>query len=959
MFASSRGRGNDSERGGGFRGGRGGEHGGRGGGFADRGGRGGDFADRRGRGSGFGDHGIRGSFGDRGGRGSTGDRGNRGSFGDRGGRGGGFGDRGARGGFRGGFDVDREGRGRGRGDQHANNGLFGGRVGGYGNSNARLSNERQHQEYKCLASQFKIVIGPKSYVFNYELEINHQLADDAGDRMISKKCDRELCRHLVQKICNFNDIDYVYDGQMLLWSNQKLAEPLEYICVADEFDDYMKSKLRNEGTLYLKLKFVAEYNLSDFDQYMTGTNTNGERRTQRNVCELILSGSAINRGEFTCGGIGSLYDVLESPFHGLVTREGNSKGVHVIQWDEQPQLIMSLEYSNKLFYPSGQLFGDLVDNLINDRWTMAELDKLFSGVKFALTYNPSRIITFEKFTTENVRQLRVGEISMCQWFSQEKDIQLSKLDKKGVVAKLNDKSKYRNIEIFPLDVLRILPNQSVPNLQLPEKLNAKALEINRLKTKDRYERIMIQHAKLGLNTNDSLCNAFGLSVSSEMISGPFSRLPKSVVMVRNNQQLTVKDDGSFCFERNQYLIPAHIKQVVVIASKRNEKKSMECIGHISREANNKGMIIGNIRYQEFDIDSTDFTEWVRVFQNFKGCFVIAIDGCSDSHSLLKIAGAINDVSTQHVHWETAKLVSTGGRGQTRENIVHQMNIKSNGLNHKVLFDHDVCNLNLDGGNVFVIGLDVCHGGTTGNYFRDSCSTVGLVSNYLDDPNSFSGTFFYQRSRQEIVDSSFLHVSVRQMLQKNPRREKINTIVILRDGVSEGQYSMVTNSEVSAIKKAANEVYGHPNIRIVCIIVTKNGNARHFDITNRYPTSLPPRSVVTFGCRFGYNQFYLVPHRAFQGTAKAVMCTVLQDDLGCNEIEIQKFILGLTNLHQIVCAPISLPEPVNMADSLAQRGYEIFAALKQYSPQQIPRDENGFIKLPDLSYYLGYNFGNSQ
>jgi eukaryotic translation initiation factor 2C len=372
------------------------------------------------------------------------------------------------------------------------------------------------------------------------------------------------------------------------------------------------------------------------------------------------------------------------------------------------------------------------------------------------------------------------------------------------------------------------------------------------------------------------------------------------------------------------------------------------------------MRIDEVQYVEFNTYSTSFTDWVEALRNRRNEFVVVVDDNSDSHALLKISAAINRVSTQHIHFDTAKLVSTGGRGMTRENIVHQLNIKSFGLNHKALFDHDIVNLNLDNENVFVIGLDVCH--PTGNNFRGATvvpSTVGIVGNYLENPNSFAGTFFYQKPRQEFVDPCFLYVSVKKMLQRNPRAAKINTIVILRDGVSEGQYAKILDTEVAAIKKCSTEIFGHPNTRIVCIIVTKNGNARHFDMTYKHPQSLPPRSVVTFGCRFQFNQFYIVPHRAFQGTAKAIMVTVIQDDVGCEAIEIQKFILALTNLHQIVCSPISLPEPVYLSDSLAQRGYEVFSTYSKVCSNQIRRDEKGHMKLQELSYDLGFNFENSQ
>jgi hypothetical protein len=63
-----------------------------------------------------------------------------------------------------------------------------------------------------------------------------------------------------------------------------------------------------------------------------------------------------------------------------------------------------------------------------------------------------------------------------------------------------------------------------------------------------------------------------------------------------------------------------------------------------------------------------------------------------------------------------------------------------------------------------------------------------------DPHTFVGDYFYQETRREAIDMRQLSertVWIHDMLEENrPEAAKPKYIVILRDGLSEGQFSMV-------------------------------------------------------------------------------------------------------------------------------------------------------------------------
>jgi eukaryotic translation initiation factor 2C len=57
------------------------------------------------------------------------------------------------------------------------------------------------------------------------------------------------------------------------------------------------------------------------------------------------------------------------------------------------------------------------------------------------------------------------------------------------------------------------------------------------------------------------------------------------------------------------------------------------------------------------------------------------------------------------------------------------------------------------------------------------------------------------------------------------------IIYLRDGVAEGQYAAIIQSELTAIRKAASKVTGGKPVKVTVIIVRKRHHTRIFPVTN--------------------------------------------------------------------------------------------------------------------------------
>ena len=113
------------------------------------------------------------------------------------------------------------------------------------------------------------------------------------------------------------------------------------------------------------------------------------------------------------------------------------------------------------------------------------------------------------------------------------------------------------------------------------------------------------------------------------------------------------------------------------------------------------------------------------------------------------------------------------------------------------------------------------------------------------------------------------------------------ILIYRDGVSEGQYDLVLQNELVAIKDACKEMYpatvtqsGKPKIAI--IVVGKRHNTRFYPTSPQNVTkSMNPHNgtVVDRGITEARNwDFYMQAHAAITGTARPAHYYVIYDEI---------------------------------------------------------------------------------
>jgi len=125
-------------------------------------------------------------------------------------------------------------------------------------------------------------------------------------------------------------------------------------------------------------------------------------------------------------------------------------------------------------------------------------------------------------------------------------------------------------------------------------------------------------------------------------------------------------------------------------------------------------------------------------------------------------------------------------------------------------------LEVIGNDTMLVGLDVTHP-SPGS--RESApSVVAIVANVDQQLSSWPGNLCVQKGRQEMVEKlTELMVERLRLWQKKHKNELPKKIIMFRDGVSEGQFSKVLNTEYPSMVKAFDQVYGqrsrHPLVSI--------------------------------------------------------------------------------------------------------------------------------------------------
>ncbi|KAH9365333.1 hypothetical protein HPB48_007599 [Haemaphysalis longicornis] len=160
------------------------------------------------------------------------------------------------------------------------------------------------------------------------------------------------------------------------------------------------------------------------------------------------------------------------------------------------------------------------------------------------------------------------------------------------------------------------------------------------------------------------------------------------------------------------------------------------------------------------------------------------------------------------------------------------------------------------------------------------------------------------------------------------RHKPERIIFYRDGVSEGQFAAVRDTEVQAIRNACKDLArdGSYQPPVTFIVVQKRHHTRFMPANERDGVgrckNIPPGTtvdtVVTHPVDF---DFFLCSHAGIQGTSKPAHYYVVHDDSDFKSDELQKLSYYLCHTYARCARSVSIPAPVYYAHLAAFRAKE--------------------------------------
>ncbi|KAF2762224.1 Piwi-domain-containing protein [Pseudovirgaria hyperparasitica] len=292
-------------------------------------------------------------------------------------------------------------------------------------------------------------------------------------------------------------------------------------------------------------------------------------------------------------------------------------------------------------------------------------------------------------------------------------------------------------------------------------------------------------------------------------------------------------------------------------------------------------------------------------------------------------------------------------GQFFANIAMKVNAKLGGRNH----DLAPADLPLiSQGKTMVVGIDVTHPSPGSS--ENAPSVAAMVASVDPFLGQWPGVLRAQLSRQEKVTGLDVMLKSRIELWKDLHDELPENILVYRDGVSEGQYSIVLNEELPLLRKACADLYPAPTTkvskpRISIVIVGKRHNVRFYATSKETADRSGNTSNGTVVDR-GVTEaricdFYLQAHSALQGTARPAHYVVIYDEIfralpslvGCSNLGdfVQELSHKMCYLFGRATKAVSIPPPVYYADVLCERARRYLSGLFDPDSKSVTSDSH--------------------
>eukprot|EP01018_Ginkgo_biloba_P029290 Gb_13719 [translate_table: standard] len=284
--------------------------------------------------------------------------------------------------------------------------------------------------------------------------------------------------------------------------------------------------------------------------------------------------------------------------------------------------------------------------------------------------------------------------------------------------------------------------------------------------------------------------------------------------------------------------------------------------------------------------------------------------------------------TQCCLFEHVKKCSNPKNGsQYLANLALKINAKVGGSNAALFNSLSQQLPRIGNSHVIYFGANVNHPGSRGEK-RPSIAAVVASINWPSS-NRYVAKLRSQKNRQEHIEQ--LGVMCKELLDEYLKVNKRlpDKILFFRGGVCEGQFDIVLNKELMALKEAFSRFKGY-NPTVSFIIAQKRHHTRLFPGQGEQRTksgNVPPGTVVDTKIVHPREfDFYLCSHYGLKGISKPTHYHVLWDENSFTSDELQTLINNLCYTFARCAKPVSLPPPLCYARLAGYRGRQYAEGL---------------------------------
>ncbi|KAL1297327.1 hypothetical protein AAFC00_004875 [Neodothiora populina] len=445
---------------------------------------------------------------------------------------------------------------------------------------------------------------------------------------------------------------------------------------------------------------------------------------------------------------------------------------------------------------------------------------------------------------------------------------------------------------------------------------------------------------LTLPAQESILHPFGLRVGTTMITVPGRILPWPELKYLDQAKQRPRI-GSWNLANARFIRPGgftnwsclvinyHGNQGNVFPSANVREQLLQ---NFAGQLQGYGLVMGQrLPTQETTIDrprpeirDTIDTELKELFsraaqRNIEILLVILQEADKWLYARIKLHGDVN-YGVQTVCAVGNKIQKEAGQPMYLGNLALKFNIKGGGVSHII----DSKTMPPLDEKLMLVGIDVTHpspGSADG-----SPSIAAVVSNIDMMLHQWPGSIRRQTGRAEMVETLTEMMIERLTLWRKKHRALPNKMIIYRDGVSEGQYRLVLETELPAIQEAFKRLYGQENKwpKVTIVVVGKRHHTRFYptkqEDTDGKSGNPMPGTVVDRGVTDHYLwDFFLQAHQGLQGTARPAHYVVIMDQNQFNQDRLEAFTHSMCYLFNRATKAVSICPPAYYADLLCERG----------------------------------------